>query len=82
VRRLEERAKLVEADFHDKHGQRNEPRTSKTEVRATGWQMRRFFASLRMTQGTSSAASAELYAERITLRHFKTTSLVGRGQAL
>ena len=60
VQRLEERAKVVEADFHNKDGQRNEPRTSKTEVRATGWQMRRFFASLRMTQGTSSAASAEL----------------------
>jgi hypothetical protein len=25
VRRLEERAEVVEADFHNKHGQRNEP---------------------------------------------------------
>jgi len=49
--------KVDEADFYDKHGERNEPWTSKTEVPATGWQMRRFFASLRMTQETSSAQS-------------------------
>src|SRR5208337_4264852 len=36
VRRLEECAKVVEAGFHNQHGQRSEPRTSKTEGRATG----------------------------------------------
>jgi hypothetical protein len=68
VRPPEECAKVVETDFHNNQGQRNEPRTSKTEVRATRWQMRRFFASLRMTQETSSAQSYPA-PSGITARH-------------